>query len=135
MAGPGSIGKPRASAATRLRRRALTLPEGLKKKPLTESNGAHVEICTPLTADNVEEIWAQLLRGIGSLLRSDLEKAGIPAIFGPNTLVIRFPARYNQAREYCQKPDPIERIEQALRKLTAQRWQIRVEGVPKLTRQ
>ena len=36
------------------------------------------------------------------MLGSDLEKAGLPAISGPNTLVFRFPAAYNQAREHCQ---------------------------------
>ena len=108
----------------------VALPESVKKKSMTEANGTANGQAVPLTPQTLESVWSQVLQGIGTLLRSELEKAGIPAIFGPNTLVIRFPARYTHAREHCQRSDPVERIEQALRKLTDQRWLVRVEGAP-----
>jgi DNA polymerase-3 subunit gamma/tau len=62
-------------------------------------------------------------------MASELQKAGSPAISGPNTLVIRFPARYNQAREFCQEPSRVARIEEWLRRLTGQPCQLRIEAV------
>jgi DNA polymerase III subunit gamma/tau len=61
------------------------------------------------------------------MLGSDLEKAELPAISGPNTLALRFPARYNHPREHCQEPKAVSRIEEVLRKITGQPWGIRVE--------
>ncbi len=61
---------------------------------------------------------------------SFLERAGLPAIVGPNNLVLRFPADYNQAREYCQEPTRLGRIEEAIRKLSGRPWTVRVEGGP-----
>jgi hypothetical protein len=61
------------------------------------------------------------------MLASDLQKANPPAISGPNTLVLHFPAGYNQAREYCQEPARLKRVEDALRKQTGQGWLLRVE--------
>jgi hypothetical protein len=63
------------------------------------------------------------------MLVRELEKAGIPAITGPNTLVLHFPASYNQAREFCQDPAQVRRVEDALRKTTGRAWILRVESV------
>ncbi len=43
------------------------------------------------------------------MLAANLSKAGAPAITGPNSLVFRFPAGYNQAREYCESPEQLAR--------------------------
>ena len=63
------------------------------------------------------------------MLRNELEKAELLAISGPNTLVIRFLPRYNQAREFCQEPGRVARLEELLRRLTGQSCQLRVEAV------
>ena len=63
------------------------------------------------------------------MLASDLEKAEIPAISGPNTLVLRFPVGYNPEREHCQEPARVARIEELLRKLTGRAWNLRIESV------
>ena len=57
-----------------------------------------------------------------------LEKAGLPAITGPNSLVLHFPADYNQARDYCQEPARLAKIEEAVRKGTGHPWILRVEA-------
>ncbi|MFO0926358.1 MAG: hypothetical protein U0736_04875 [Gemmataceae bacterium] len=67
---------------------------------------------------------------IGTMLAGEVNKAGVPAILGPNSLVFRFPAGYNQAAEFVQRPDRLARIEEALRRLTAKSWTIRVEVAP-----
>jgi DNA polymerase-3 subunit gamma/tau len=61
------------------------------------------------------------------MLASEVGKANFLAISGPNTLVLRFPAAYNQAKEYCQQPDRLARLEEAVRKLTGRPWSVRVE--------
>jgi hypothetical protein len=64
------------------------------------------------------------------LLARELEKANLPAIFGPNTLVIRFPSIYNQAAEHCQAPSSVTRLEDAIRKVTGRTWNLRFEATP-----
>jgi hypothetical protein len=62
------------------------------------------------------------------MMRSELEKAGVPAIFGPNTLVLRFASEYNSQREYCQDPKRVEKLEGVVRSLTGQAVTIRIES-------
>jgi DNA polymerase-3 subunit gamma/tau len=102
-------------------------PEAGKKKPLptpaAEGGGP-----VALTPETLTQVWSQILRSVGGMLASDLQKAETPAISGPNTLVLRFPARYNQAREHCQEQARLKKVEDALRKQTGQDWQVRVES-------
>jgi DNA polymerase-3 subunit gamma/tau len=48
------------------------------------------------------------------MLASHLKFASLPAISGPNTLVIRFQSEYNQAYEVCDREENIRRIEETL---------------------
>jgi len=56
----------------------------------------------------------------------------LPAISGPNTLVIRFPPAYTVSRDRCQDPEKIARIEQLLQQVVGRKCTVRVElgGVP-----
>ncbi|MHB1425132.1 MAG: DNA polymerase III subunit gamma/tau [Gemmataceae bacterium] len=104
-------------------------PEGVKKK-LPDSapeNGAAPR--QPLTPENLPEKWAQTLRKVSGMLGRSLEKGGVPAIFAPNSLVLRFPLEYNQHQEYCQEPSRSALVEDALRELTGQSWILRIEGL------
>jgi hypothetical protein len=67
---------------------------------------------------------------VGQMLAADLRKANLPAIFGPNTLAIRFPEAYNKARDNCQTPGNVTRIEDALNKVTGRTWTFRIEAIP-----
>jgi DNA polymerase-3 subunit gamma/tau len=115
---------PTAAPATR----TVAPPEGLKKK-LTEPlpNGEHAGP-TDLTAQNLADEWPAIRQTLPPLLANNLEKAGLPAISGPNTLVFRFPSVYNADREYCQEPTRLQRIEAALRKATGKDWKVRIEA-------
>ena len=62
-------------------------------------------------------------------MASQVEKAGTPAIFGPNALVLRFDPRYNAERDYCSEPSRVQRIEESLRKVTGHACQLRIESV------
>jgi DNA polymerase-3 subunit gamma/tau len=95
----------------------------------------------PLTAETLPQVWAQTLATlassglVGATLVKDLEKGGIPAISGPNSLVLRFPAVYNQAQEHCQDPERLRRVEDILRKATGRPWLLRVERALEASRE
>jgi DNA polymerase-3 subunit gamma/tau len=109
-------------------------PEGVKKNSPTATPEAPAGP-VPLTPETLPRVWAQTLANlassglVGATLVKDLEKAGIPAISGPNSLVLRFPAVYNQAQEHCQDPERLRRVEDILRKATGRSWLLRVESV------
>jgi DNA polymerase-3 subunit gamma/tau len=95
-------------------------PEGVKKKSPDPAPEAGETQQQPLTSANLPEIWAQVLRKLPGMLGRSLEKGGMPAIFAPNNLVLRFAIDYNGAKEL---------VEAALRELTGQPWTLRVEGL------
>jgi DNA polymerase-3 subunit gamma/tau len=104
----------------------VTPPEAVKKK-----GSAAVEATEARRSGKVEEglaaLWPKVLGQLGQFLCSSLEKAGLPAIIGPNTLVLQFATEYNLQRELCQEAKNLERIEEVLRKLTGTSWKVRVE--------
>jgi DNA polymerase-3 subunit gamma/tau len=102
-------------------------PEAGKKKSPPATNAAALP--RALTPASVAEVWAEVLRQAPPMLASELEKAEIPAISGPNTLVLRFPMGYNSQREHCQEPARVARIEELLGKLTGRAWNLRIESV------
>jgi DNA polymerase-3 subunit gamma/tau len=108
-------------------------PEGVKKKPLMAAVEALPEAPPPaglpLSEETLPRVWQEVLAQVGPLMGRQLEKANPPAIFGPNTLVLRFDSRYNAEREYCSEPTRVQRIEESLRKVTGHAWQLRIESV------
>jgi DNA polymerase-3 subunit gamma/tau len=107
-------------------------PEGVKKKPLTPAapNRVADNDALVLTAETLPEVWSRVLGLVGVLLSADLSKANLPAIFGPNSLAIRFPPSYNKARDNCQAPGNVARVEEALKKVTGRVWTLRIESSP-----
>jgi DNA polymerase-3 subunit gamma/tau len=107
-------------------------PEGVKKKPPGVAESAPVSPAPSegplvLSAETLPRVWQAVLAQAGPMLAREVEKGGIPAISGPNTLVMRFPARYNRAQEFCQEPARVARIEELLRRVTGQACQLRIE--------
>jgi hypothetical protein len=112
----------------------VTPPEAVKKKPLSPAGEAadgtapaHGTVAE-LTPDSLGAVWPQVLSQIGVLLANDLAKAGLPAIFAPNALAIRFPVAYTKERDFCQEPSRLAKIEAALARVTGQTWTLRVES-------
>jgi DNA polymerase-3 subunit gamma/tau len=103
-------------------------PETAKKKPETTAEGAVVKALSGLSPDSVPQVWEQVINQVGPMLASVLKKAQLPAIFGPNTLVLRFPSSYNSEREHCQQPANVARVEEVLRRITAHGWNVRIES-------
>jgi DNA polymerase III subunit gamma/tau len=82
-----------------------------------------------LTEALMPEIWQEVLGQLGPMLAGNLGKAEDAAISGPKNLVIRFPSRYNHEQEYCQSTTGLARIQDAIRQVTGQSWNVRVESV------
>lgn len=62
-------------------------------------------------------LWNRVNRHLSDkspMLASHLKFASLPAISGPNTLVICFQSAYNQAYEVCDREENIRRIEETL---------------------
>ncbi len=123
---PAAVGAPRpASPAPTV----TPPPEAVKKKTLAAPEPPPPTPTRTLSAESMQQVWPEVLAQLPPMLAGQLQKAGIPAIFGPNTLVIRFPAEYNACSEYCQGPNSTARLDEVLRKLTGQAWKLRIESV------
>lgn len=105
-----------------------TPPSGIEEKDPPEPLIPPPSPLPPLSPQSLPQIWGQTLAQTPPMMRSELEKAGVPAIFGPNTLVLRFPSEYNAQREHCQDPKRVERVEGLLQELTGQAITLRIES-------
>jgi DNA polymerase-3 subunit gamma/tau len=110
----------RSSGAEGVKKNALTSPpEGVPPRELTEAS--------------LPSLWPEIVGMVGGMLGAELKQAHLPAISGPNTLVLRFPISYTQARDASQTPERIARIETALRKVTGKAWTVRIESASPAT--
>jgi hypothetical protein len=66
---------------------------------------------------------------MGPILARELDRAGLPAISGPNHLVLQFSDQYNAQHEYCSDPGRLQRVQDALKRVTGQDWAVRLETV------
>jgi DNA polymerase-3 subunit gamma/tau len=109
--------------------RPAELAEAAKKKPTAATDGP---TSTPLSVETLPHIWAEVLTQVGPFLGRELDRAGLPAISGPNRLVLHFPPAYNRQCEFCSDPARLNRVLDALERLTGQTWDLRLEVTPGL---
>jgi DNA polymerase-3 subunit gamma/tau len=131
-----SAGLPTSFSATAARSAPPLQPEdarqpsdSLKKKldsPL-EVAAASTPKLIALTPKTLAQVWPAVLSKVGRFLATELEGAGLPAILGPNTLVLHFPRSYNAHREHCQEPSSLRKVEDALRRVTGEAWSVRID--------
>jgi DNA polymerase-3 subunit gamma/tau len=125
---PAAANAASAASGVASRRPEVALPpEAAKKKSVNGAEPSPAPATLPLTAESKDAVWAQVLAQIGFFLKSKLEKAESVAISGPNTLVLRFAAGYNDEREHCQAAGNVARVEDALRRVTGQPCSLRIE--------
>ncbi|MDB5312879.1 MAG: dnaX 1 [Gemmataceae bacterium] len=85
-----------------------------------------------LNEKSLTEVWRQFLRFLTAkspILANHLKFAHPPAIFGPNSLAIRFHTSYNHAYEACATEFNVQKLQDVLRKLTGQPGTIRIDLV------
>jgi DNA polymerase-3 subunit gamma/tau len=124
---PSGASRPPANPAPAGLSRPPEAAEAAKKKSPSDAPAPPTAALVRLTPETVNQVWSQVLAHVGQMLASELEKASAVAISAPNTLVLRFPARYNLVREQCQEPSRVARVEEALRRVTGQACVLRFE--------
>jgi hypothetical protein len=100
----------------------------IEKKKLDGAESTERELI-PLAPENTEAIRQQLIAKAGLALGSELRRISNVAISGPNTLVLHFPARYNQRGDQILDGTRRAELEELLRGITGQACQIRIEFV------
>jgi len=80
-----------------------------------------------LTAESLQSFWPQILAQLSPFLRAALEK-GVPAISGPNSLVIRFAVDYNVQGKHFTDLGGVDKLEGFLSKATGQKWSVQAES-------
>jgi DNA polymerase III subunit gamma/tau len=109
---------------------APAMPSDSEKKKLDpEANCAVDAPPVPLSEENLQAIWQQIIAQAGFALASDLRKVINVAIFAPNSLVMRVPARYNPLGANAIAPGSLTRIEALLSNAVGQTCSVRVETV------
>jgi DNA polymerase-3 subunit gamma/tau len=110
--------------------RTVELPEAIKKKSLELANAVAGDTRSPLTTESLPRVWTEILAQVGPILARELDRGGLPAISGPNALVLQFPPEYSQQRDYCAELTRSQRVQEALRRATGEPWVLRLEIGP-----
>ena len=117
---------PRTGSSDDSKKNSLVAPEqspsGLAHQH-TGSNG----VTRSATSLSFVEVWDEVLKKLGPMSSGNLRLAGEPAILGPNTLAIRYPASYSQAYAFASADATLEPLRSALKAVTGVEWQVRVE--------
>ena len=82
---------------------------------------------TPIDDANLSLVWDKVKLDAGAMLAGQLARAGIPAIIGPKTLVLRFGPGYTHEYEYCKDGGRSRHVEALLKRVTGQDWSLRFE--------
>jgi DNA polymerase-3 subunit gamma/tau len=97
---------------------------------LNGQNIAREQSILKFDENNIPEIWQRLLQYLrekSPILANHLKTANLPAIFGPNSLAIRFAAGYNLAYEACATESNTARVQEGFKELTGQSIAVRFE--------
>jgi len=120
-----------AAPADPSKKNDLTAPVSLGPLPTHVSNQA--EFTTQeLSESTLGSVWSalnQYLSERSPLLAAQLRSASPPAIFGPNSLAIRFHSSYNTAIESCRSEQNLQKLTEALKKLTGKPAVVKIEAV------
>jgi DNA polymerase-3 subunit gamma/tau len=117
---PASNNKARNEAAPAL---ANTVA-GEKKKVVDEAEAAKT---TNLTPESLEDVGQQVLSQTGFILSNELRKIDDIAIIGPNALVLRIAAGYNDSGNQYLDDSRLRKVEEVLAKIVGQPCSLRLE--------
>jgi DNA polymerase-3 subunit gamma/tau len=81
----------------------------------------------PIDDASLSLVWDKIKMDAGVMLAGQLARAGLPAIIGPKTLVLRFGPGYTHEYEYCKDGGRSRHVEALLKKVTGQDWSLRFE--------
>ncbi len=127
---------PNAGTTAAPRENVPSSTEAAKKNELTTANpgksgSTGEDLSTvPLTESTLHAVWVRFLQQAeekAPILAKHLNLSSSYAIFGPNSLAIRFPSGYSHAYDACANENGIQRFQEILRRVTGQTIAIRVE--------
>jgi DNA polymerase-3 subunit gamma/tau len=75
-------------------------------------------------------VWGQVVEQLGDMLAEMARFVAHVAIPAPNRLVASFPEKYTSCKAYCERPENLSKLEQALAKATGQRLRLEFGLVP-----
>jgi DNA polymerase-3 subunit gamma/tau len=116
------LGQSRSAPPSRTESAArLAAPTGRSAPP------SRTEEKMALTAETLPQVWERALQSLGPMQAGTISKAGLPAITAPNALVFRPSGAYNEGGGILQDPARVAQVEKALREVTGEPWNFRVE--------
>ncbi|HEX7379032.1 MAG TPA: DNA polymerase III subunit gamma/tau [Pirellulales bacterium] len=110
---PASNPESPATVAPEVKPAATVAPE-----PATKT----AAVAAPVDA---EAVWGQVVEQLGDMLAEMARFVSRVAIPAPNRLVASFPEKYTSCKTYCERPENVSKLEQALAKAMGR--QVRVE--------
>jgi len=75
---------------------------------------------------NLPEIWSEVVSRFNDASKNHLVKSSSQAISGPNILEIVFPRTYSLSKTYCNRPELLKRIADAIQEITGAQVTCRV---------
>ncbi|HET6884231.1 MAG TPA: DNA polymerase III subunit gamma/tau [Pirellulales bacterium] len=76
------------------------------------------------------EVWGQVVQQLGDMLAEMARCVAHVAISAPNRLVASFPEKYTSCKAYCERPENLSKLEQALAQTIGQRLRLEFDLVP-----
>jgi DNA polymerase-3 subunit gamma/tau len=68
-----------------------------------------------LTEKNARRIWDEVLAGMGDMTAEFASRYSRIAISAPNTLEITFSSKYTSSKSFCERPDRLRQLEEAVK--------------------
>jgi hypothetical protein len=68
----------------------------------------------PLTPQNARRIWDEVLAAMGDMTAENASRYSRVATTAPNTLEVTFSAKYTSSKSFCERPERLRELEQAL---------------------
>ncbi|HZZ79873.1 MAG TPA: DNA polymerase III subunit gamma/tau, partial [Gemmataceae bacterium] len=123
-----SAAPPKAKIASPTQPIAASAPAEKKKvAERTDAESGQAEI--PITSDSISTVWQQVLTESGFAIQAELRRGDIPAISGPNTLVMPVSRRYNAPGSIFADNARLAKVQELLSRIAGASWTLRVEWV------
>lgn len=100
------------------KQRPVTAPDSSPQSPVpdtTTNTATVIETKTALQAENVEDVWKQVLNSLTGMLIDHAAEADEVSVDGPNRLVLGFSSEFH--RDCCERPNNKQRMEKALQEV------------------
>lgn len=117
---PGSVGVKKNSL-TAANSPSSPLPPAPLATDQDQEASAPSQNKIAITTENATQLWTQALTGLTGMAADYARSFDCVALAAPNHLVVTFKSGYSVAKNFCQRPEPLARLERALADVTGVR--------------